>query len=183
VSHGQHAVCPLYRQINRELLFVYSENSERQLFWHRSDANLLSCSHLLYRNVVGTQHCLVTTCNAWDPTEFADHLPFLSPESVWLLCTICGTELSRVTIYISWHLTQFSDHSQSCHFCQLGDHTQFLRLNSFGWLLTFLGNSLPHFLKKNSLNTLLVAIMYLWLCCILCIWLYIYTLFVLQGFH
>ena len=162
-------MCPLHRLINRKLFFVYSENSEQQLFWHWSDVNFLSWSQL-YRNV-GTHLCLVTTYSAWDPTEFADHLPFLSPKSVWLLCTIHGTELSKVTIYISWHLTQFIGHLQSCHFCHFGDHIHFLGLNSFGWLFTFLGISLPPILKKNSLNTLLVAIMYLWLCCILCIWL------------
>lgn len=125
-------MCPLCRLISRELFFVYSENSEQQLFSQRSDVNLLSWSHLLYRNVVGTHLCLMTTYSAWDPTEFAVHLPFLSPKSVWLLCTIRGPKLSRVTIYISWHLTQFSDHLQFCHLCQFGYHIQFLGLNTFG---------------------------------------------------
>jgi hypothetical protein len=62
---------------------------------------------MLYTNVVGTQFCLVTTYSAWYPTEFVDHLPFLSPKSVWVLCTIRGT-----------------------------DHLHFLAPNSFQWLFT-----------------------------------------------
>lgn len=157
-------MCPLHRLIRRELFFVYSENSEQQLFWCRSDVNLLSWSHLLYINVVGTQLCLVTTV-------LGTQLNLLT---IYLSCHLSQfgyyIQFMALTIYISWHLTQFSDHLQSRQSCQFGDHIQFLELNSFGWLFTFLGNLLPHFLKKNSLNTLLVAIMYLWLCCILCIW-------------